>query len=205
MKIAAPTPTRPKAPIQAPLGLDDEGLCQTVLSPLPTNDAGWLALVDRLPAGGGLLAARLVACLSRSDEAGAAVVKGLKAIGDRRRAKEHVPDQWIDRLADLIVEGYDAVCCLDDAAHDAAHVPQWVEVPADQRPIPSTEVSWPRIARLVRRAVQAIPGDSWNDAVSDSLALIDPYRDCTADEVERIRGACREAVRQAVRASYGAR
>jgi hypothetical protein len=109
----------------------------------------------------------------------------------------------VDRLAELVVEEYDALVAWDDAAHRAALLePRWVEVPPGERPIPAEERSWVRCARLVARAVQAVPGDAWSDAVHDALALIDPYREPGDGEAERIKQACRTAVRDAIKTTY---
>lgn len=207
MKIGTTTtaerPTRSLfGPVQAPVGLTDMGLAAVVMQ-APTTEEAWIALTDRLPKGGGYAAARLAITLERVDAASRAVATALGHVGQRRTSGESVPPSWIERLAELVVEEYDALVAFDDAAHDGAICPAWVEVPPGERPVPSAEQSWVRVSRLVARAVQVVPGDGWNDATFDALCLIDPYREGPGTgEVERIRAACRDAVRGAIRATY---
>lgn len=204
MKIGATAerPARPLfGPVQPPVGLTDLGLAEAVVQ-APTTEEAWLTLVDRLPRGGAHAATRLFVTLDRVNAASRVVAKALGHIGQRRTSGEPVPPSWIDRLAELVVEEYDALVAWDDAAHDGAICPAWVEVPPGERAVPSTEQSWIRVSRLVARAVQVVPGDGWNDCVHDSLMLIDPYREPGDGEVERIKTACRDAVRLAIRTTY---
>jgi hypothetical protein len=207
MKLA-PTTRRTSVvgPTQPPLLIDDLGCCRAVIAS-PDTDAAWLALTTRLPPGGGYLAARLTACLSRAEQAGYAVAGALKHVGDWRGANPErpLPARWVDRLGELWVEEFDALCCLDDAAHAGALAePRWVEVAVGERPVPAEECSWVRVSRIVARELQAINGLNVSDEVYTRWVSLDAAaRDAEAGDAAGARERGRHAIRLVIAATYG--
>lgn len=214
MKIATPTrPTPLERPVRpAPLQLDSLGLCRTVLPDPPRDDAGWLSLVDRVPPGGHELVAHLVAAISRLSEAQSAVSTALGHVGARRREKpgEPLPASWVDRLCALYDEVIQAYWCLDDRAADAAVEPRWVAVVVDpfgvqDRPIPSTEVSWPRVARIHLRLLDFLRGTGADmDEVWAVLGSLETTRACAETDAAGARERGRRVVEAVTRRTYGA-
>jgi hypothetical protein len=204
VKIGVPVPParRQPGPAQPPLLIDDMGCCRAVVA-APSSDSAWVALTERLPAGGGYLAARLTACLSRVDDATAATAKGLAAIGEKTRAGELVPASWVSRLADLEVEWLESLWALDDAAHQAAVEPRWVEVAPGERAIPAEETSWARVSRIVARELQQISQMQLPDDLYEQWCALDVSQPCAEGDVEGVKAKGRAAIRWAIHAHYG--
>lgn len=190
---------------QPPLLVDALGLARLVRA-APTSEAAWALLVERLPRGGGYLAARLLVTTERVDEAAAAVARGRAMVAERRRVGGAVPAAWVARLGDLVVEVVEARWALDDAAHAAATVPGWVELTPGERGVPGDERSWARVARLFARVVEAAGaigvGEAGMDGVWDRLGGIPPGTSEDAGDLDEIRERCRAAVRWAVGAAH---
>lgn len=243
MKIAPTTrtPTQPR-PTPEPLArIDDLGLCARIAD-MPDTDSAWLELTG----GGerrGLLAARLVACRDRAEQAMHATAACLPLARRQREAVEEtaralvdahghvarrdppIPASWtarldqltrdhaaeveemgvvVARLADLMVEEYDALVCLDDAVHRAAlSEPAWIDWPRGERPIPPEETSWPRVARLIGREIQLVAGMEPTEEMWDRLGAIDPHRGLGEGDLAAHEAAAREAIRATVIAVYG--
>jgi hypothetical protein len=197
VKIAAPekAPRRQLGPPQPPIGLDDLGMASLILN-APTAEAAWHALTDGGPANGAYLVARLTATSSRVDEATAAVAKGLAAIKARRDAGRHVPESWVDRLAELSVAEFDALVAWDDAANQASVEPRWVEGAGG-----TTNVD--RMVRVLARAQQAVAGLTDPDRAWDRLGGLDPAGDLDEAGVEEAKARARELIRWAVGDAYG--
>lgn len=172
----------------------------------PTTAEAWLVLTDRSDTSApdrADLAERLVTTNERATQAGFAVAKGLRIIGDARRADGVVPDAWIARLCDLEVMWLDALFDLDDVAHEAALVePAWVEVPLGERAVASTEVGWVRISRLYTRVLQQVSTLTDIDTAWDRLGGMDPSRPGDASDVAGFKKRGRELVRAVTTETY---
>lgn len=212
---AAPAATLERLPpVPAPLRIDELGMVRRVFPDVPQDDEGWIALVDRLPAGGALVVAKLVACLSRVDAAQGDVETALRHVGQRRRDKpgEPLPAPWITRLEAIYCELFDARCSLDDAAHQAALAsPRWVVMSAnnsggDDRPVLAEEKSWLRVLRIFARALEMPRAAGFDmDRCWDLLGEMDAARPMAEEDAAGATEQGRRLMRSVVRERYGAK
>jgi hypothetical protein len=124
-------------------------------------------------------------------------------VDERRRAGQHVPPAWVDRLAELEVDLFDALVAWDDASHAAAICPAWVGVPPGERAILAEEQSWSRISRIVAREIQQISRMNLPDDLYERWCAMDLAREPAAGDVERAKEKGREAIRWCVLAHFG--
>jgi hypothetical protein len=109
----------------------------------------------------------------------------------------------VDRLATLEVELFDALVSWDDAAHQAAICPAWVEIPPGERAIDPGETSWARVSRIVARELQQIAGMNLPDDLYERWVAMEATTTCDEASVEDAREKGRRAIRFCVVNKYG--